>query len=55
MKKIVALLLIVSLLACSLTASFAEEAQLPAGSVPDGGLFRDERPEPLALYGRYDL
>lgn len=37
MKKIVALLLIVSLLACSLTASFAEEAQLPAGSVPAAG------------------
>lgn len=37
MKKIVALLLIVSLLACSLTASFAEEAQLPAGSVPEAG------------------
>lgn len=37
MKKIVALLLIVSLLACSLTASFAEEAQLPAGSVPEVG------------------
>lgn len=37
MKKIVALLLIVSLLACSLPASFAEEAQLPAGSVPEAG------------------
>ena len=37
MKKIVALLLIVSLLACSLTASFAEEAQLPAGGVPEAG------------------
>ena len=37
MKKILALLLIVSLLACSLTASFAEEAQLPAGSVPEAG------------------
>ena len=37
MKKIVALLLIVSLLACSLTTSFAEEAQLPAGSVPEAG------------------
>ena len=37
MKKIVALLLIVSLLACSLTASFAEEAQFPAGSVPEAG------------------
>lgn len=37
MKKIVALLLIVSLLACSLTASFAEEAQLPSGSVPEAG------------------
>lgn len=37
MKKILALLLIVSLMACSLTASFAEEAQLPAGSVPEAG------------------
>ena len=37
MKKIVALLLIVSLLACSLAASFAEEAQFPAGSVPEAG------------------
>lgn len=37
MKKILALLLIVSLLACSLPASFAEEAQLPAGSVPEAG------------------
>lgn len=37
MKKIVALLLIVSLLACSLPASFAEETQLPAGSVPEAG------------------
>ena len=37
MKKIVALLLIVSLLACSLPASFAEEAQFPAGSVPEAG------------------
>ena len=37
MKKIVALLLIVSLLACGLAASFAEEAQFPAGSVPEAG------------------
>ena len=37
MKKILALLLIVSLLACSLPASFAEEAQFPAGSVPEAG------------------
>lgn len=37
MKKILVLLLIVSLLACSLPASFAEEAQLPAGSVPEAG------------------
>lgn len=37
MKRILALLLILSLLACGLPASLAEEAALPAGSIPEAG------------------
>lgn len=37
MKKILAILIIVSLFACSIPISFAEEVLLPAGSVPEAG------------------
>ena len=37
MKKILAILIIVSLFACSMPISFAEEVLLPAGSVPEAG------------------
>ena len=37
MKKILSVLLIFSLLLCSISTSFAEEALLPAGSVPEAG------------------
>ena len=37
MKKILAILIIVSLFACSIPTSFAEEVLLPAGSVPEAG------------------
>ena len=37
MKKILAILMIVSLFACSIPTSFAEEVLLPAGSVPEAG------------------
>ena len=37
MKKILALWMAMALLVCSMQASFAEEAQFPAGSVPEAG------------------
>ena len=37
MKKILSVLLILSLLLCSVNVSFATETQLPAGSVPEAG------------------
>ena len=37
MKKILAIQIIVSLFACSIPTSFAEEVLLPAGSVPEAG------------------
>lgn len=37
MKKILAILMIVSLFACSIPTCFAEEVLLPAGSVPEAG------------------
>lgn len=37
MKKLISLLLILSMLLCSINVSIAEEAQLPAGSVPEAG------------------
>ena len=37
MKKILALWLVIALLACGMQASLAEEAQFPAGSVPEAG------------------
>lgn len=37
MKKILAILMIVSLFACSIQTCFAEEVLLPAGSVPEAG------------------
>lgn len=37
MKKLISLLLVLSLMLCSANASFAEEAQLPIGSVPEAG------------------
>ena len=37
MKKVLAFLIIVSLVVCSTSGSFAEETSLPAGSVPEAG------------------
>lgn len=37
MKKLISLLLVLSLMLCSANVSFAEEAQLPIGSVPEAG------------------
>lgn len=37
MKKVLSVLIIISLLVCSISASIAEEAQFPAGSIPEAG------------------